>query len=234
MAYVAQAPRREACHYLHTDQDMRRRIRQIHLVFALVAASPVAGSLAAQQATTGNIVATGIGVAYFALSIGSIVRLVGHSRQAGIGDRVRVRSSSVKGTVTAVDGDSVTVHGDAGDTRLSRSDTRRLRVSEGREHKWAQGWGVGLLAGATVGAVAGAVSKAPADDPNCEFICPTREVDIIFGGLAAGVTGSLVGAAIGAGVVGERWARVSQVVGRTSLRIDRRPGGLAFGGRIEF
>lgn len=214
---------------------MVARIRSIHLALALAAASPLVSSAGAQQATTANLVGAGVGVGYLALSIGSIVRLAGHSRQARVGDRVRDRSTSRIGLLTAIDADSVTVRSDAGETRFSIDDVRRLRVSEGREHKWAQGWAIGLLAGGTLGAVVGLASKAPAEDPNCDFLCPTRNQDAVFGGLGAGVLGSLVGAGIGALASGERWSRISRFAQRVAVRpLSNSPGALVVRARLEF
>lgn len=208
--------------------------RPLRFALVVAAASFPTSSATAQQMTTGNIVAVGAGAAYFALGIASLVRLAGHAREARVGDRVRGRPKSVDGTLAAVDADSITIRSDAGETRLPRADVGHLRVSEGREHKWAQGWGIGLLTGAAVGVAIGAASEAPADDPGCEFICPTREEDIVFGGLAVGVTGSILGAAIGAATVGERWSRIDRFAARTSLEITPHWGALRIGGRVRF
>lgn len=208
------------------------RARTIQFALFVAIVSPAAEALTAQQATTGNLVGTGIGIGYVALSVGAVVRLVGHAREANVGDRIRDRSAS--GTLTTIDSDSVTIRSEAGDRRLARADLRGLRVYEGRERKWAQGWGIGLVSGGAVGALIGATSPAPADDPNCDFICPTREGDAVIGGVALGLAGSVVGALIGAATQGQHWSRINGFAERTSVQVAPRMGALAVQARISF
>lgn len=213
---------------------MPRRVRTIEFAIIAALAGPATAVLTAQQVTTAGLVGMGVSAGYVALSIGSIVRLVGHSREATIGSWVRGRSASMTGMVTAIDSDSVTIRSEAGDERLARIDVQGLRVHEGSERKWAQGWGIGFLSGAATGALIGVVSEAPADDPSCEFICPTREADTIIGSVVFGVTGSVVGALFGAAARGERWSRINSFVERTGFRVAPRAGALGVGARISF
>ena len=212
---------------------MPRLLRSIILPLAVATARPV-DVLGAQQTDAGTIIGVGLGIGYVALSIGSVARLVGHSHAASIGDRVRGRSSSTTGMLAAIGPDSITIQSSAGETRLPQDEFRGLRVLEGSERKWAQGWAIGLTAGASVGAIFGALMEPPADDPGCEFICPNRGADTIIGGVVFGLTGSVVGALIGATTRSERWSRISRFVEAGGVRADPRAHTFGLEARIRF
>ena len=213
---------------------MLPRVRAIQLAIIAALVSPATGVLSAQQLETPDLVAAGVSIAYLSLSIGAIVRLAGQSREAKIGDRVRGRAVSTTGTVTAVGADSVTIRSEAGEARLARTDVQGLRLYEGSERKWAQGWGIGFLSGAAAGALAGAASKPPNENPSCDFICPSRSGNAILTGVAGSLAGSVVGALIGAAMRGERWSRISGFVEGTALQITPGSRALGVGARIRF
>jgi hypothetical protein len=213
---------------------MLPRFRATSVALSIVLAAPAAETLSAQQAATGDLVAAGLGIGYLTLSVGAVVRLAGHAREAKVGDRVRGRQPSLTGTVTAIDPDSVTIRSDSGEIRLARGEAPALRVNEARERKWAQGWAIGLLTGASLGALMGAATEAPAEDPSCDFICPNRGQMAAIAGVAMGVSGSVLGALIGAATHGERWSRISGFAERASVQVAPRSRALGVGARVRF
>ena len=213
---------------------MLPRSRTISLALSIGLAALGTETLSAQQATTGSVVAAGLGIGYLTLSIGAVVRLAGHSREAKVGDRVRGRGASMTGRVSGIDSDSVTIRNDSGELRIARREAPALRVNEDQERKWAQGWAIGLLTGASLGALMGVATEAPADDPSCTFICPSRGQMAAIAGVAFGVSGSVLGALIGAATHGERWSRISGFAERTSFQVAPHPRTLGLGARIGF
>ena len=209
---------------------MRRSIQLFLLT--LVAASPARGQ------GSSNIVLAGLGIGYGALSICAIHRLIEGSNNAPLGGEVHVSVSTgssvreLRGRLTAIDSDSVTLVAEGEATRIARANLRSMSILEGRERKWAQGWAVGLLSGATVGALGGLASGDDTGGGDLRFTASEKAIGLgVFGALS----GSLLGSLFGALVAGNHWRSVDRLPSGSAVFVTPGPkGSLNLGGRIRF
>jgi hypothetical protein len=195
------------------------------------------GSPARAQGAS-DIVLAGVGIGYAALSIGAVHRLIEGSDNAPLGRDVHVSVTTgasvreLSGRLTAIDADSVTLlrNGDA--TRIARTSLRSMSVRQGRERKWAQGWGIGFLAGVTVGALGGLASGDDTSGDEFSFTAPQKAIGLgIFGALSGSVLGSLVGALVD----GDHWRSVDRLVPGTGISVTPgRNGSLNLGAHVRF
>lgn len=157
-------------------------------------------------------------------------------RPVAVGSRIKVRlvspRSTVQGTVTALEADSIALRvaceKAAPSVRLALENVRRIEVSVGRRHPVGKsillGIGIGGVGGALIGAV------APLCEPkaflDCLFEPTTRGESVAMNALIMGTGGLVVGAVVG--LVGhEAWAP-GRVAGWRPV-VAARSGGVAVG-----
>jgi preprotein translocase subunit YajC len=131
-----------------------------------------------------------------------------------VGSHVRLTSSGwdgrLQGSVVAIDPDTVTLATkDHHRFKVPLDSISSMDVGTGRKRNTLRGLGIGLAAGALLGLA------VPPDDCRWGGLCFTRKDSVI----AAGGTGALTGAMIGALTTSERWSHV---------RIEGRRVALAF------
>src|SRR5207253_908619 len=103
---------------------------------------------------------------YGILGIGALHRLLESGDEARTGMQVRFSASPaggtsrlhVRGTLTAIDPDSISVLADGATHRIARSEVSAMSWYAGREQKWAQGFVSGFVGGGALGAVSGFAS----------------------------------------------------------------------------
>lgn len=162
------------------------------------------------------------------------VHLTAQAPGVRAGDDVRIRSESVAGrfTVSDVTESTLTLRdSDGAIVLVPAGSVTRLAVHRGprsRGRGALRGLGIGFAAGAVGGALLG---LADGDDSG-GIINFTAEEKALMGATVFGVTGGLLGAAIGAAAPGQLWEKVP-FAGTASVGATR-DGGMAIGYSLRF
>jgi|SRR5688500_3887736 len=152
-----------------------------------------------------------------------------------VGERVRIVDSGggqdalgadrrlvVVGTLSAYDGQTLTIAARDTQWTLPRARVAQVSVSRGRESKWRTGAGVGAAVGGFLGLLFGVA---------CAEVCGDSEGFGAGGAVAATVVTAAIGATAGAAVAapfhGDRWDAVRLTQRRPRLAIEPVKGGLA-------
>ena len=155
------------------------------------------------------------------------------------GDRVRISSSIVKGTLVVVDVNGEVLVLQPLDGRevvgVPLASVQRLAAYRGPRPRGAgalRGGGYGLLIGGVVGAASG---FADGDD-ECDgavpcFLPMTARQKAAAGGLALGIVGGALGLLIGAVAPGDRWESIDLPIGVEAGMVG--PGGFALTGSVR-
>lgn len=200
---------------------------------AVVAITLVAAPAQRAVAQEGELIGTGLTVAYVALAGGAAYRLLEGRAPLAIGDEVRVSRANggerVRGTLTAMDSAGVTVHSASGDVRVATGDVGRIQIYRGRESKWAPGFAIGFASGGVIGASGGFLSG---DDEGGDFLSFTAPEKAVILGIAGAIAGSTVGALVGLAVRADHWQRAKRV--DLAPVVERGAGAVRLGVRLRY